>query len=169
MEQLEQILRMHAASYPQMQPMDAVKLIYQNEFGGGHLVTDRAAALRYLHREYETVKQDPAAALYEDIGNGIVRVNLAAVKKDELDKIGEAFLASAAEHKGNLNSFREKLEILRQLAAKGIFAFAAEELEKYLTEYESAGFPMVSHSGQYREAYKPAYRIALRCQLGLNE
>ena len=37
MEELERILREHAERYPLMQPTDAVKLIYQNEFGGGHL------------------------------------------------------------------------------------------------------------------------------------
>jgi len=36
-----------------------------------------------------------------------------------------------------------------------------EELEAYLEEYKRAGYPMVSHSEQYRQAYKPAYRIVL--------
>ena len=35
MEELDQILREHAMRYPKMQSTDAVKLIYQNEFGGG--------------------------------------------------------------------------------------------------------------------------------------
>ena len=38
MEELKTILREHAKHYPQMQPTNAVKLIYQNEFGGGHHV-----------------------------------------------------------------------------------------------------------------------------------
>ena len=37
-----------------------------------------------------------------------------------------------------------------------------EELEDYLTEYQKAGYPMVSHSEQYRKAYRPAYRIVLK-------
>ena len=40
MFELERILRQHADSYPLLQPTDAVKLIYQNEFGGGHLIRD---------------------------------------------------------------------------------------------------------------------------------
>ena len=36
MDALEQILQDHARKYPKMEPTDAVKLIYQNEFGGGH-------------------------------------------------------------------------------------------------------------------------------------
>ena len=80
MEELERILREQAKRYPLMQPTDAVKLIYQNEFGGGHLIWDEEACLNYLRREYADLEKDPSAQLYEEIGNGIVRVNLAAVK-----------------------------------------------------------------------------------------
>ena len=58
MKELETILFAHAGRYPQMEPTDAVKLIYQNEFGGGHLIRDEDAALRYLRQEYETVVKD---------------------------------------------------------------------------------------------------------------
>lgn len=156
---LQEILRAHAKRYPQMQPTDAVKLIYQNEFGGGHLIRDEAAVLHYLHREYESVEKDPGIPLYEDIGNGIVRVNLAAVREADLEKLGQAFIRSAAEHKGNLDSFKEKLAVLYEMTQLGTFAFGADALKAYLTEYEKAGFPAVSHSPAYRQAYKPAYRI----------
>lgn len=79
MEELRAILIAHAKRYPLMQPTDAVKLIYQNEFGGGHLIRDEEACLNYLYRECADLEKEPTAPLYEDIGNGIVRVNLAAV------------------------------------------------------------------------------------------
>lgn len=159
MEELEQILREHAKRYPIMQPTDAVKLIYQNEFGGGHLIRDEQACLNYLCREYESVEKDASIPLYEDIGNGIVRVNLAAVKEDNLEQLGKDFIRSAAEHKGNLDSFRRKLEELERLTAEGVFSFGNCELGIYLAEYEKAGYPVVSHSTEYRESYRPAYRI----------
>ena len=34
--ELSHILRNHAARYPAMEPTDAVKLLYQSEFGGSH-------------------------------------------------------------------------------------------------------------------------------------
>ena len=71
MEELKDILIAHARRYPLMHPCDAVKLIYQNEFGGGHLIRDKQAVLNYLRREYESVEKDSAMPLYEDIGNGI--------------------------------------------------------------------------------------------------
>ena len=159
MEELRAILVTHAKRYPLMQPTDAVKLIYQNEFGGGHLIRDEEACLNYLRREYATLEKDPTAALYEDIGNGIVRVNLAAVKPEDLEQLGRDFIRSAAKHKGTLDSFLNKLEVLQTLTTEGVFAFDLDALNSYLSEYEAAGYPAVSHSEQYRQAYKPAYRI----------
>ena len=42
---LEKILVEHNRRYPCMQIQDMVKLIYQNEFAGGHLVSDRGMSL----------------------------------------------------------------------------------------------------------------------------
>ena len=159
MEELKAILIAHAKRYPLMQPQDAVKLIYQNEFGGGHLILDEEACLNYLRREYADLEKDPTAPMYEDIGNGIVRVNLAAVKPEDLEKLGRDFICSAAEHTGTTDSFLKKLDILCQLAEEGIFSFGVQELKICFSEYIQSGCPMVSHSEQYRQAYRPAYRI----------
>jgi hypothetical protein len=159
MEELKAILIAHAKRYPLMQPTDAVKLIYQNEFGGGHLIRDEQACLNYLRREYTSVAKDPTVPLYEDIGNGIIRVNLAAVKPEDLEQLGRAFIDSAAKHKGTMDRFLNKLEVLRKLANEGVFNFDTNALNAYLSEYEAAGYPAVSHSPEYRQAYKPAYRI----------
>ena len=159
MEELKAILIAHAKRYPLMQPTDAVKLIYQNEFGGGHLIRDEQACLNYLRREYADLEKDPTAPLYEDIGNGIVRVNLAAIEPEDLDQLGKNFIDSAARHKGTMDRFLNKLEVLRKLANEGVFNFDTNALNAYLSEYEAAGYPAVSHSPEYRQAYKPAYRI----------
>ena len=162
MEELEQILREHAKRYPLMQPCDAVKLIYQNEFGGGHLIRDEQACLNYLRREYADLEKDPTAPMYEDIGNGIVRVNLAAVREEDLEQLGQDFIASAAKHKGTLDRFLTKQEVLQTLTTEGVFAVDLDALNTYLSEYEAAGYPAVSHSPEYRQAYNPAYRVILR-------
>lgn len=162
MQELISILSAHAARYPKMEPTDAVKLLFQNEFGGGHLIRDPESCLGYLRREYASTPRRTDIPLYEDIGNQVLRVNLAALPEADLDALGNAFLRSAAAHRGNLDRFREKLEILRQLTAQGIFSFGPTELNAYLLDYEKAGFPPVSHSQTYRDAYRPAYRIITR-------
>ena len=159
MNELELVLRGHAKHYPRMEPTDAVKLLYQNEFGGGHLIQDEAACLRYLRAEFDATPKDPAATRREYIGNGIYRVNLAALSENELDQLGRDFIASAAVHKGDLNCFIQKLDILRRLTAEGVFTFDSAQLEEYLAACEQAGYPMVSHSPAYRAHYRPAYRV----------
>ena len=159
MEEMRNIIRAHAARYPLMQPTDAVKLIYQNEFGGGHLIKDENACLRYLHAEYAQIGKDPDALRREYIGNGITRVFLAPLKEEELDALGQEFIRSAAAHQGSLERFIEKLEVLKSLVAEGIFAFGTEEMEAYLADYAAKGYPAVSHSQTYRDAYAPAYRV----------
>lgn len=161
METLEQILWRHANKYPMMQPTDAVKLIYQNVFGGGHLIRDPEACICALKREYENTPQEPQALLLESIGNGLVRVMLNAIDGSDysIRQLGNDFIRSSEVHKGNLSDLLIKLDILRKVTASGAFGFTLEELNAYLEEYKKAGYPMVSHSEQYRKAYKPAYRI----------
>lgn len=159
MEELYQILRVHGSRYPLMEPADAVKLIYQNEFGGGHLIRDEERVMEYLRREYASIIRDPGQLPREPIGNGIVRVHLAALEREQVEMLGREFIRSANLRRGSVERFREKLEILRKLTAEGFFRFSLRELDGYLSEYAAAGYPAVSHSESYRNAYHPAYRI----------
>ena len=163
---MKTILLTHTARYPLMEPRDAVKLLYQNEFGGGHLIRDEQKCLEFLRAEYESTPQDPHAALLEDIGNGLCRVNLAALDAHGIspEELGAAFIRSAGIHRGCLESFLEKLELLQGQTRDGCMPFSEKALNSYLAEYETAGFPPVSHSDTYRNAYHPAYRVVLTDQ-----
>lgn len=158
---MKTILLAHAKRYPAMEPTDAVKLLYQNSFGGGHLIRDEAAALVYLRREYATLSPNPNLPLTEDIGSGLLRVNLAALPENRLEELGQTFLQSAKAWQGTLEKFLPKLALLRELTAEGTFGFSSQTLDAYLEEYAQAGYPMVSHSETYRQTYHPAYRVVL--------
>lgn len=160
--ELETVLRKHALLYPQMQPTDAVKLIYQNEFGPGHFASDLQKALEYLKAEHSATPYTPTQNSYEDIGNGLVRVHLSAIQISDLKALNEAFVSTANAHKGTLPAFLEKLEILKSLTAQGIFVFEKEELQSYLQDYSKAGYPPVSHSQTYKDLYYPAYRVVYK-------
>ena len=163
MEELERILRQHAARYPAMEPTDAVKLIFQNEFGGGHLVLDQQSCLAFLQQEYETVRQSDEGSCAEPIGNGLYRVMLSHLDSVgySIDPLGQEFIRSAEEHRGDRESFLEKLELLKRLTKEGAFAFSISQLDAYLADYMKKGCPAVSHSPAYRRLYHPAYRIVL--------
>lgn len=164
-EELRAVLSAHGARYPAMEPQDGVKLVYQNELGGGHLVADPAQSLERLRAEHAAAPRTPGAPLAEDIGNGLVRVMLGAVEEGEypLEALDRDFVRSAALHRGDMDCFRQKLEVLRQMAWEGAFGFSLQALEDYLAPYLASGCPPASHSQGYRAAYRPAYRVMLRC------
>lgn len=159
---MRSILLTHSRRYPNMEPTDAVKLLYQSEFGGGHLISDENACLRRLEQEYAGMLPLPGCPLAEDIGGGIVRIYLAALGEYTLADLGRDFLRSAALQQGSLARFRQKLALLTELTAAGQLPFSSEALAEYLTAYAAAGFPPVSHSEAYRNAYHPAYRVVRR-------
>ena len=160
---MKSILLDHTRRYPKMEPTDAVKLLYQSEFGGGHLIRDENACLTCLLEEYRATPQRRDVPLTEDIGGGIVRINLAALDANKVtpEQLGQAFLRSAAQIRGSMASFREKLSLLQAMTAEGAMPFSRNLLDAYLADYEAAGFPPVSHSETYRENYHPAYRVVI--------
>lgn len=163
---LKYIIETQVARYPKMQPQDVVKLVYQHVFGNGHMVSSRENSLDFLKKEYETVKFAHAGEDWsqvpftEDIGNWYTRVNLLALKDEEqLISLNDAFVASAELSGGSQEYFLSRLYFLRELASYGMFEFDEEDMAAYLEQYEKEGYPMVSHSGRYKEFYDPAYRV----------
>lgn len=160
MNDLENILTQHAKRYPLMQPQDAVKLIYQSEFGGGHLIDDITSCKNRLKQEYESAPSKELP-LYENISENIVRINLQAAKKISItpDAIFKLFLASTKNISGSISSFKDKLPCLKKLTMQGIFSFSSDELNEYIADYIAKCCPILSHSEIYRQNYSPSYRI----------
>jgi uridine kinase len=152
--------------YPKMQIQDIIKLIYQNEFAGGHLIENEDDSLRKLQDECCSLEQLSTNGkipdhAFEDIGNHLCRFHLTALKHNNirLKTINRFFTSTANSIYGNIQSFEEKLDVLRQCCKEGQLPYPLEELEAYLRSYKKKGYPPVSHSEIYRTAYSPAYRI----------
>ena len=158
---MEKIILYHAALYPLMQPEDAVKLIYQNEFGIGHLISDPDLFYERLLKEAESVPVTAGIPLTEPIGNGMVRVMLNSPERSafSLESLAEACLRTAKEHQGSMQRFLMKIRELQTACKAGLFQFSENTLNNYLTGYRAEGCPPVSHSLIYHEAYHPAYRV----------
>ncbi len=154
---VEELLLLHAARYPRMEPTDAVKLLYQSEFGGGHLIEDGLESLGRLREEMGTAPAD--GPLFEELGGDFCRVCLGPAGREAVDAIHRMFLAGAARPRGTMAGLEEKLGVLEELASRGAMPFSAEELAAYLEDYRAKGLPAVSHSAAYRGAYRPAYRV----------
>lgn len=147
------IIRSHALRYPAMRPIDAIKLVWQSEYGAGHLVSDLETAKKRLDDEISSLCGTSLSPAVEEIGGGYVRLDL-----NSLDIPAECLVrmfAMPPERQGDEASFKERLALLRMLASEGIFAFDAEELEEAIAIFK----PIPSHSAEYRELYRPAYRV----------
>ena len=146
--------------YPVMQLQDAVKLIYQSEFGGGHMIENEAASLRRLKEEFGALRAAPASGdMFENIGGGICRLHLHALGDISLATVNRMFVVSANGVQGSPCRFEQKLKSLVQCCADAALSFDVQETKAYISTLKEKGYPAVGHSEAYRQAYAPAYRV----------
>lgn len=151
-----------------MQVQDAVKLLYQSEFGGGHMISDAEKSLIRIRTEaienagidgkerQKFIKNNP----YESIGNGICRMYLSVLEEGlRPETLNRMFVWTAEQKKGSTERFEQKLEVLLDGCKSGELPWSEQEVCTYLAAYKKQGYPAVSHSEIYRKAYHPSYRI----------
>ena len=80
---MKEILRKHLKKYPEMQIQDAVKLLFQSEFGPGHLLSNTEYAKKLLKEEIELTKDNEPVV--EEISENYVRYYLGCLTQDELE------------------------------------------------------------------------------------
>ncbi len=160
---MKDLLLEHLIKYPYMEVQDLVKLIYQNEFAGGHMILDEKSSLKRLQTERETLKEVSSFEmdLFEDIGNGLYRLHLQPLKQTclSLETLNYFFICTARETKGTITSFEEKLRDLLHYCKYHELPFSYTEVSTYLEHYKKRGYPSVSHSDTFHKHYQPAYRI----------
>ena len=163
---LEDILLQHFERYPQMEPQDAVKLIYQQEFGPEHAVKDAKKALIMLKQEMDALTPKPGEPLYESIGNGLCRLNLRPCKAKgiPLEDILRLFAETANVTQGDKKKFITGIHVLQKLAEEDETPFEPVLLDIFLAKYPKS-CPAVHHSDAYRLAYQPAYRVVSQRKL----
>jgi uridine kinase len=164
-ESIKDILLLHHDRYPGMQIADMVKLIYQNEFAGGHLITDEDKCLKGLKEELGALESRPCIYTppipFEDIGNRLCRLNLAARQNSDIDieTLNRFFISTSNSVKGSMQCFKQKLEVFKQCCIEGSLPYEPDKVGAWLDEYLKRGCPPVHHSGEYKELYYPAYRV----------
>lgn len=144
--------------HPAAQPGDYIKLLFQSEYGPGHLIQDRGYSSRRLYEEWQKVKHLPVEAP-QPIGGGYIRLCIKGLEESRLEKVNAAFVASANIKSGSDTAFLAKLETLKAMAAEGLLAFDSEAAEKAVEEYLAGGIRPVSHTEEYHRHYTPAYRV----------
>ena len=159
-----EILALHTAKYPQMQPQDAGKLLYQRHLGPGHLIADPEKALARLTQEWETAgggecEPTPLSGDYVRVPLGILH------SRHELLALHRMMLVSAETAVSGRAALLAELEALAAAATTLQLPFGAAAFSVWLAEYLAQGLPLVRHSEVYRQAYAPAYRVILKALL----
>ena len=154
-------------TYPQATLQDLYKTCYQDFFGPGHMVTDSAAAWRYIHYEVEALTNDSSKELWREVKDEptgfrhrFVRVDL---RRIVLGQISEAevlcpFIEAANTATPVHDRWAEEWAQIETIALQVHPAWADTELQNALHEAAQAN-GAVHHSEAYRNAYHPHYRI----------
>ena len=162
MDNLRYVLKEQCEKYPRMEISDFLKLIYQNEMAGGHMIKDKPSALSFL--EEEAAEVSPAFKSCDNLGNDMARVYLCDImaRKIPLPYLLEAFIFTANRHKGNLDLLKEKLSIFYDMVKEKELPLDIEEVTEALKAYREKGFPAIHHSEAFRKNYAPHYRVVYR-------
>ena len=156
---MQSILLEEHRRHPEAEARDYLKLLYQGEFGAGHLAPDHDAALERLRAECAACEGGGGEeSAFERVGGGLARLNLRAALALGLrpETISGLFLCACAP-RGSAQGLERRLEELRRCAAR--LGLEDAHLETEIARWRAAGFPAISHSPRYRAAYAPAYRL----------
>ena len=166
MKRFQLIIQSQLSRYPLSQIEDLYKLTHQAALGSEHAVEDRKAARAWMFRELEEMVNISTDPLFDEISpdGQIVRIHL----KPFIDSGGEpeilleAFIQTANEFMGSIEKLIQNWRSIERLADSSEINFQAEELRRYFSLMDSAGYPAVHHSLQYQNAYHPHYRVISR-------
>jgi hypothetical protein len=121
----------HAEKYPFSRARDMVKMLYQAQFGGGHMIPDQEKSLHRLRDEMATAQ---GGELFEDIGGGMCRMMLAPLRGTGMsaETANAMFVQGANSVKGSMGSFLQSLSALEKAAREGKMPFPDAELTQYI-------------------------------------
>ena len=146
---MDKIIEKFEIIYPLMQIEDYIKLLFQNEFGPEHLVTDKAKVIEYIKSELNNENKYNNYHV-ESIGNGLCRFHFNKLNNNEVDVLSNLFIKTAELHKGYEENFIKSLNKLAEKNKKWI-----NDISNYLEK----GIHPIHHSNIYRNEYKPHYRL----------
>lgn len=159
---MKNIILEHVKKYPLMEIRDVAKLIYQSEFGGGHMIPNSQISLKRIQEEYNSLTPEAlnVPSVVENIGNGLARIYLSCLGNDvPAEVLNEMFVHSANNKKGTIAGLEEKMKMVVSMCQEELIPFSADEAVKFFEAWEQNGYPAMSHSETYRQNYHPAYRV----------
>ena len=178
--------------YPKSRLLDIYKSCFQDYMGAEHLVSDRQRVKAYLDEELNTTSLDDLMPWYYEpcgIDSSYYRVSIRAVKEGVIteDQLLDAFIRSAngrssesrqarldgrvvtdedeanSETRPSVESWSERWhKMIGTIDQMKLDLPNYQEDKQFIDSVLSVGKYAISHSPDYREAYRPHYRIVER-------
>jgi len=147
---------------PRAAASDFYKLAHQSVFGPGHIIKNKDSARDYLLSEMAALGPAlPGERLIEEIGGGMVRVNLRPFRdsKGPTEDLLSAMIETANANDGTPKAFADKIAEACRVLIEQNKKELADELKSLAEKQAASNYPALRHSDIYRTAYLPAYRV----------
>ena len=152
--------------YPKSRLLDIYKSCFQDYMGAEHLVSDRERVKAYLDEELQTTSLDDLMPWYSEpcgVNGQYIRVSIRAIKENMIaeDMLLDAFIRSAnSEKRPTVESWRDRWrKIVDTIDQLELNLPNYQQDRAFIDSFLSVGKYAISHSPEYREAYRPHYRI----------
>ena len=155
-------------TYPKSRLLDLYKSCFQDFMGAEHLVSDRQRVEAFLDEELQTTNLDDLMPWYYEpcgIDGQYVRVSIRAIKENKISKdlLLDAFVRSANDKRPSVESWRDRWHmIIGTIDQMQLVLPHYQQDREFIDSILSVGKYAISHSSEYREAYRPHYRIVER-------
>jgi hypothetical protein len=163
MKFVAELLAQHLQRYPRMTLADIYKLLHQAAMGPGHAIAGEDQARAALAEECARLAAGPSEPLVDPISpdGRLARIHLRAYLAEGRDPalLGEALLRTAREIPGAPDKLMKFCACLGDLADTGRMPFERAGTEACLDDMRRRCYPVVRHSEDYRQVYRPAYRV----------
>ena len=152
--------------YPKSRLLDIYKSSFQDYMGAEHLISDRQRVKAYLDEELQTISLDDLMPWYYEpcgIDNLYVRVSIRAIKENLVSEemLLDAFIRSVnIDKRPAVESWRDRWhKIIGTIDQMNLNLPNYQQDREFIDSVLSVGRYAISHSQEYREAYRPHYRI----------
>ena len=168
-QDIEGFVHRQLHTYPQSRLLDLYKSCFQDYMGAEHLVSDRQRVKAYLEEELSTTTLDDLMPWnYEPCGidSNYYRVSIRTIKENVISEemLLDAFIRSANTPKRpSVEEWSIRWHVIIDAIDQMQLGLPNYEQDKaFIDSILSAGKYAISHSPEYREAYRPHYRIVER-------
>ena len=168
-QDIEGFVHRQQHTYPQLRLLDLYKSCFQDYMGAEHLVSDRQKVKAYLEEELSTTTLDDLMPWnYEPCGidSNYYRVSIRTIKENVISEemLLDAFIRSANTPKRpSVEEWSIRWHVIIDAIDQMQLGLPNYQQDKaFIDSILSAGKYAISHSPEYREAYRPHYRIVER-------